>query len=61
MKKAGIVLLVVQVLALLGGAASGQLADRFAISGGYDVGRVVGFFLPAIIGIVLLVLSGRKK
>lgn len=61
MKKVGIVLLVLEALAILGSAVTGQLADRFAVSGGYDVGRLFGFLLPAIFGVVLIVLSARKK
>ena len=61
MKKVGIVLLVLEAFAIFGSAVSGQLVDRFAISSGYDVGRLFGFLLPAIIGVTLIVLSARKK
>lgn len=57
MKIAGIVLLVLQVLALVGGIASGQLMAT--LSSGSPA-FLLGFFLPAIIGVVLLNKAKKK-
>ncbi len=54
MKIAGIVLIVLQVLALIGGGIP-------AVGGVYGLGYLLGFFLPGIIGVILLVKAGKKK
>ena len=61
MKTIGIILLVLQVLGLLGSMASGEFFDLFVITGGYDAGRLVGYFLPAIIGVILISKANKKK
>lgn len=57
MKIAGIVLLVLQVLGLVGGLASGQLMAT--LSSGSPA-FLLGFFLPGIIGLVLLNKAKKK-
>lgn len=57
MKIVGIALLVLQVLALVGGIASGQLLGLLT-SG--SPGLLLGFFLPTIIGVVLLNKAKKK-
>lgn len=56
MKILGIILIVLQVVAIAGGIAGGQLG--FVLS---NPGRIIGFFLPAIIGIVLIRKANAKK
>ena len=59
MKIAGIVLLCLQAVALLGGIANGRLSEMF--TGGVTSGvQFIGYCLPAIIGIILL-LKAKKK
>lgn len=53
MKVAGIVLLCLQGVALLGGIASGSLQGMFT-SGVMGFAQLIGFCLPAILGIILL-------
>ena len=57
MKKAGIILIVLQVFALVGGIVGGSLSIPANF---YGVGELLGFCLPGIIGIVLLI-KGKKK
>lgn len=60
MKKAGIVLLVLQVLVVFGGLASGN--SVFAgVNGGADIFKLLGYFTPGIIGIILLAKAGKKS
>jgi len=61
MKIAGIILLVLQAVALFGSVVNGSISTMFSISGGYAVGRLLGYFLPAIIGVILLVKANKKK
>lgn len=50
----GVILLVLQALALVGGMASGGLMQMLQIDSIQDCGVIVGYFLPAIIGLSLL-------
>lgn len=59
MKIAGIVLLCLQAVALLGGIANGSLVEMFT-AGVMGIVQFVGFCLPAIIGVILL-LKAKKK
>ncbi len=54
MKIVGIVLIVLQILSLMGGMPS-------APGGAYGAGYLLGYFLPGIIGVILLVKGGKKK
>lgn len=60
MKIAGIVLLCLQIAAILGGIANGSFADMFS-SGAMGIVKLVGFCLPAIIGIILLIKAKKQK
>lgn len=60
MKKAGIVLIVLQVLAVLGGTASGN-APFLNIGGAADIFKLLGYFAPGIIGVILMIRAGRKE
>lgn len=60
MKKAGIILLCLQGAALLGGIANGSLQEMFT-SGVMGFAKLIGFCLPAIIGVILLVKAKKKK
>ena len=54
MKIAGIVLIVLQLVAFIGGGGVPSMGSA------YDAGYLLGFFLPGIIGVVLL-LKGISK
>lgn len=54
MKKAGIVLIVLQVLAIFGTISNGGFATM-------GVPKMIGYFLPAIIGIILIVVAKRRE
>jgi hypothetical protein len=56
MKKAGIVLLAIQALALFGSIVSGEITSVF--SG--NIAYLIGYFLPTIIGVILLVKASKK-
>lgn len=60
MKTVGIILLCVQVMAFLGGIANGSVNDMFTL-GGRGIGQLFGFYLPGIIGIVLIIKVKKKK
>lgn len=60
MKKAGIILLILQAFAIFGGVVNGNLERLFAFDGLPAIFKLLGFFLPAIIGIILL-LRAKKK
>lgn len=60
MKKAGIVLVVVDVLALLMACVQGTLNFSGAPIG-TAIAELVGFLLPGIIGVVLLVKANKKQ
>ena len=51
MKIAGIVLLILQVLALVGGG----------IPAGANIAYYIGYFLPGILGVFLLIKGSNKK
>lgn len=59
MKIVGIVLLCLQGVALLGGIANGSLLGMFT-SGVMGFVKLIGFCLPAIIGIILLMKANEK-
>lgn len=59
MKIAGIVLLCLQGIALLGGITNGSLLTMFT-SGVMGFIQLIGFCLPAIIGIILLMKAKKK-
>ncbi len=54
MKTFGIVLIVLQIISLFGGMPS-------VPSGGYAFGYLLGYFLPGIIGVILVIRGNRKK
>lgn len=58
MKIAGIILIVLEVLALVGGIANGSIPDM--VNKGEFI-SLIGFFIPAIIGIILLIKAKNKK
>ena len=60
MKIAGIVLLCLQGVALLGSIANGSLLAMFT-SGVTGFAKLIGFCLPAIIGIILLMKAKKKE
>lgn len=60
MKIAGIILLVLQAISLLGAVANGSIATMFDFSSGYALGELVGFFIPTIVGVFLLVKASKK-
>lgn len=60
MKKAGIILICLQAVAFLGGIANGSLANMFS-SGSSGLIQLIGFCLPAIIGIVLIIKANKKS
>lgn len=57
MKVAGIILIILQVLALFGTIMGDGIGSLF--SGG--IAYMIGYFLPAIIGIILLNKASKKK
>lgn len=59
MRKVGIVLIVLQVLAILGGIASGSLVGML-VSGPAGLFELAGFLLPGIIGLILLNKAKKK-
>lgn len=59
MKIAGIVLLCLQGVALLGGIANGSLVAMFT-SGVMGFVKLIGFCLPAMIGTILLMKAKKK-
>ena len=61
MKIAGIVLLILQAIGIAGSIINGQIADLFSNFSIYALAENIGFFLPCIIGIILLVISAKKS
>lgn len=57
MKKVAIVLLVLQALDIFGGIVNGSLAG--ILTGGIPI--MLGYFLPGIIGVILLVKSNKRN
>lgn len=60
MKRAGKVLIVLQVIALIMGFASGSLIEMLG-SGSGGLFEAVGYLVPGILGIILLSISKRKE
>lgn len=61
MKKAGIILIVVEILGILGGLINGSFVDMFAnMNGVGDICEIVGFLSPGAVGIILL-LKAKKR
>ncbi len=60
MKIAGIVLLCLQGVALLGSIANGSLLGMFT-SGVMGFVQLIGFCMPAVIGVILLMKAKKKK
>ncbi|MGN1195801.1 MAG: hypothetical protein ACI4SB_09980 [Acutalibacteraceae bacterium] len=54
MKVAGIILIVIQVIALFGSIASGAFATMGIV-------EMIGFFIPSIIGIILIVAAKKRE
>jgi hypothetical protein len=54
MKILGWILIALQVMSLMGGMPS-------APGGGYAIGYYIGYFLPGIIGVILLMKANKKK
>ena len=54
MKKAGIILLCLQALAVFGGIVNGSLMSMGIV-------ELVGFCIPSVIGIILLVKAKKKS
>lgn len=55
MKVAGIILIILQVFSLLGGFPTNPGGS------GYGIGFYLGYFLPGIIGVILLIKAAKKK
>lgn len=58
MKITGIVLIVLQILGLAGGMLE---ESRMAPEGIAGIGYMLGFFLPGIIGVILLIKGIQKE
>ena len=61
MKIAGIILLALQAAGLFGGMISGELATMLTLRNIADMYSLVGFFSPAIVGVILLVIGLKKE
>ena len=61
MKIVGIILIALQVFGIFGSVVSGAIASTFAIAGVVDVFRLIGYFLPTIIGVILLKKAAKKN
>lgn len=60
MKKAGIVLLCLQALALLGSIVNGSFVDMFSFSP-YGLGQLTAFLSLGIIGVILLLAANKNE
>lgn len=62
-KTVGIVLLCLQAVAILGSIANGELQNLMQLftAGPMGIVEVLGFFLPAIIGAILLIVDYKKR
>ncbi|MBE6784929.1 MAG: hypothetical protein E7538_01665 [Ruminococcaceae bacterium] len=58
MKKAGIILIVLQVIALVGGIAGGSLS---LTPNALGIAELLGFCLPGIIGVILLIKAKKNN
>lgn len=61
MKIAGIVLLVLQVFAFVGSHLNGSLPEIFGEFSVYGIARIIGYFIPAILGAILLTVGIKKS
>lgn len=62
MKKTGIALIILQILGLLGSIISNGSPIPLPDSGTFlYVTELIGYFLPAIIGIILIIRANSKK
>ena len=61
MKVAGVILLVLQAISLLGSVANGDIGALFNFGRVREIGRLLGFFLPSIIGVVLLMKASKNN
>lgn len=61
MKIIGIVLLALQVFALFGSIVNGSISSLFDLSSAANLFRLLGYFLPAIIGVILIRKADKKK
>ena len=59
MKKAAIVLFILQAIAVFGGIVGGN--DVFNVTNFSDVLTLIGFFSPTIIGVILFVKAKKKE
>ena len=55
MKKVGIVLIVLQIIAIISGISTGKMVWMEGAP------QAIGYFLPAIIGVILLIKAGSKE
>ena len=60
MKTIGIILIILQVIGLFGSLVNGSLIEMLHITNAVDISELVGYFLPALLGIFLYT-KGRKK
>ena len=61
MKKAGIVLIVIQILAVVSAIATDQFSEMFENCGSvYGCAKLFGYFLIGIIGIILFIVGNKK-
>lgn len=58
MKIAGIILLILQVIAIIGGIFNGSLPEMIRNA---EIIQLIGFFFFGIIGAILLAVSVKKK
>ena len=63
MRTAGIVLLVFQAFALVGGYTTGNGLFPLSLEGGVlsVLAQIIGYFLPLILGIAFLLADRRRK
>lgn len=59
MKIIGIILLCLQAFAIFGGIVNGSIIGMFT-SGFMGIFELIGFCLPAIIGLILIVKANKK-
>ena len=60
-RTAGIVLLALQLLGAFGAAASGTFGDILHITCMADVFEMLGYYSPAIVGIILLIVDKKQN
>lgn len=58
MKVVAIILFVLQAIGLFGSISSGEISFMLAYGG---LAYWIGYFLPAIIGVILLVIHNKRK